>query len=104
MRRLLVVALLCGLAFLPAGCNQAPSKRKVGISVLTMTNPFFKEIADVFKEEMEKNGYEVIVVDPDEDVVKQKNQVEAFLAQKVSAIVLCPCKAKDIGAAIQLAN
>ena len=104
MRKLLVVVLLCGMAFSPMGCNQTPSKRKVGISVLTMTNPFFKEIADVFKEEMEKSGYEVIVVDPDEDVVKQKNQVEAFLAQKVSALVLCPCKAKDIGAAIQLAN
>lgn len=104
MRKLLVVTLLCGLAFLPAGCQQKSGKRKVAISVLTMNNPFFKEIADVFKEEMEKNAYDVIVTDPREDVVEQTKQVEAFLQQKVSAIVLCPCKAKDIGAAIRQAN
>ncbi len=104
MRKSLVVVLLCGLACLSAGCTQKQSKGKIGISVLTMTNPFFKEIADVFKAEMEQKGYEVIVVDPEQDVVKQKNQVEAFLAQKVSAIVLCPCKSVEIGAAIRLAN
>jgi ribose transport system substrate-binding protein len=107
MRKFLSIVLVCGLAFLAASCRQGSDKKskgKIGISVLTMTNPFFKEIADVFSAEMEKQGYEVIVVDPDHDVVKQKNQVQDFIVQKVSAIVLCPCKSKEIGAAIQQAN
>ena len=32
-----------------------------GVSVLTLTNPFFKVIADKITEEAAKNGYEVIV-------------------------------------------
>jgi ribose transport system substrate-binding protein len=103
MRKLPTVGLLCALALL-AGCRQEAKKGKVGVSVLTMTNPFFKEIADVFQADMEKAGYEVIVVDPDKDVAKQKNQIDDFLVQKVSAIVLCPCKSMEIGTAIQKAN
>ena len=99
---ILIVAFAVTVLMLPS-CRQE-QKKKVGISVLTMTNPFFKEIADVFKADMEKAGYEVIVVDPDKDVARQKNQVDDFLTQKVSAIVLCPCRSVEIGAAIQKAN
>jgi ribose transport system substrate-binding protein len=84
------------------GCRG--NQKTVGISVLTMTNPFFKEIADVFSEEMKKNGYEVIVVSGDEKPERQQKQVDDFLARKVSAIVLCPCDSKAIGTAIQQAN
>jgi ribose transport system substrate-binding protein len=110
MRKWIMVGCVCLVALFAASCRhdadnaKAKKKGKIGISVLTMTNPFFKEIADVFSAEMEKAGYEVIVVDPDHDVVKQRSQVQDFLTQKVSAIVLCPCKAYDIGAAIRLAN
>ncbi|MBI3823974.1 MAG: substrate-binding domain-containing protein [Planctomycetes bacterium] len=102
----MVFALVLASCKAPAEDADKPkaSKGKVGISVLTMTNPFFKEIADVFKADMEKAGYAVIVVDPDHDVVRQKNQVNDFLAQNVSAIVLCPCQSMEIGAAIQEAN
>jgi ribose transport system substrate-binding protein len=43
-------------------------------------------------------------VDGSKDVAKQHNQVKDFLVQKVSAIVLCPCDSRGIGAAIQEAN
>jgi len=98
------------LLLMSASCRQnqgdpnKTSRGKIGISVLTMTNPFFKEIADVFKAEMEKHRYEVIVVDGEKDLAKQRNQVQDFVVQKVSAIVLCPCKSKGIGSAIQQAN
>jgi ribose transport system substrate-binding protein len=110
MRKVSLIGFLCVLALMPASCRQnqhdpnKTSKGKIGISVLTMTNPFFKEIADVFKAEMEKHRYEVIVVDGEKDLAKQRNQVQDFLVQKVSAIVLCPCKSKGIGSAIQQAN
>ncbi|MBI2804524.1 MAG: substrate-binding domain-containing protein [Planctomycetes bacterium] len=79
-------------------------KGTVGVSVLTMTNPFFKEIADVLTAELAKDGYEVIAVSGDHDVPKQRKQVQDFLVQKVSAIVLCPCDSRAIGAVIKEAN
>src|SRR6516165_10500792 len=110
MRNALAAGIVGILLLMSVGCRQnqgdpnKTSRGKIGISVLTMTNPFFKEIADVFKAEMEKHRYEVIVVDGEKDVAKQRNQVQDFLVQKVSAIVLCPCKSKGIGSAIQQAN
>src|SRR5205823_4066313 len=80
------------------------AKKTVGISVLTMTNPFFKEIADVFSADMKKAGYDVIVVSGEEDQARQKNQVEEFLTKGTLAIVLCPCNSQTVGEAIRLAN
>ncbi len=76
----------------------------IGLSVLTMDNPFFKEIADSMAAEAGKHGYEVVAVSGDFDVAKQQNQVKDFIVQQVSAIVLCPCNSKSIGPAIKEAN
>jgi ribose transport system substrate-binding protein len=95
------IALLSTLLLAP-GCT--PSRKTVGISVLTMTNPFFKEIADVFSEEMDKQGYDVIVVSGENNQARQKAQVEDFLAKRVAAIVLCPCNSQTVSEAIKLAN
>jgi len=76
----------------------------IGLSVLTMDNPFFKEIADSMSAEAGKHGYNVIAVSGDFDVAKQQNQVKDFIVKRVSAIVLCPCDSKAVGPAIREAN
>ena len=78
--------------------------KTIGISVLTMTNPFFKVIADNVTAEAKKNGYETIVVSGEFDVAKQQNQVKDFIVKKVSAIILTPCDSKAIGTSIKEAN
>lgn len=108
MVRTLMLAALC----ISMGCNRpatpAPTKSTkkgvVGVSVLTLTNPFFKVIGDTISEELGKHGYDVVVLSGNEDVALQQNQVKDFLVRKVSAIVLCPCDSKAIGAVIQEAN
>lgn len=99
-----------------AGCGQSePAKSSpgatavkkrgtIGVSVLTLTNPFFKVIADSITTEAATLGYDVIAVSGDFDVAKQQNQVKDFIVKKVSAIVLCPCDSKSIGPVIQEAN
>src|SRR6516162_2883137 len=102
--RLLLVAL--GL-LLAAGCGTGearPDKRAIGLSVLTLTNPFFKEIADTMSAEAAGHGYEVVVVSGEFDPARQDKQVNDFLVRKVDAIVLCPCDSKAIGPVIQEAN
>jgi ABC-type sugar transport system substrate-binding protein len=82
----------------------AASRGVVGISVLTLTNPFFKEIADSFRDEAARQGYETLVVSGELDVARQQNQVKDFIVRKVAAIVLTPCDSKSIGPVIQEAN
>ncbi|MFM7923216.1 MAG: substrate-binding domain-containing protein [Planctomycetaceae bacterium] len=87
-----------------AAVNGGETKKKIGFSTLTLTNPFFRIIADSMTAEAAKLGYEVVVVDGEQDVNRQTAQVEDFITQGVSAIVLNPCDSKGIGTAIRKAN
>ena len=106
----LAAALSLGLL---AGCggDEAPPETGpdkpggvIGLSVLTMTNPFFKEIADVVTAEAASHGYEVIVTSAEFDPARQRTQVKDFLVRKVSAMILTPADSKAVGTAIKEAN
>ena len=88
--------------------NKAPPPKSgggtIGVSVLTMTNPFFKQIVDTITEEAKKNGMDVVAVSGEFDASRQYGQVKEFVVKKVSAIVLTPCDSKAVGAAIKEAN
>lgn len=108
-RYVCVVTLVLGLL----GCGEeqgkqsgtkAVSKGTIGVSVLTMRNPFFKVIADNIEAEPKKAGYDVIITDGDMKVEEQRRQVQDFIVKKCSAIVLCPTDAVSIGPVIQEAN
>ena len=78
-------------------------KKTIGISVMTMSNPFFVDLANAAKEEAEKNGYEVIIYGG-EETDKQAKQIRDFITQKVDAIIISPKEATAIGAPIKEAN
>lgn len=88
----------------PNRASPPASKGVIGLSVLTLTNPFFKVIADSLTAEAAQQGYSVTVVSGEFDPARQQNQVKDFIVQKVAAIVLTPCDSKAIGPAIQEAN
>jgi ribose transport system substrate-binding protein len=104
--RALLLPVLCVLPLLLTGClpSARSGERTIGLSVLTLTNPFFKEIADSMTEEAARYGYKVIVVSGEFDVARQDKQVQDFLVKRVEAIVLCPCDSKSIGPVIEKAN
>ena len=72
--------------------------------MLTTTNPYFNVIIESLREEAGKHGYEVLAYSGEFDVALQRIQVQDFISQEVSAIVLCPCDSKSIGTAIRQAN
>jgi ribose transport system substrate-binding protein len=80
------------------------SKGVIGFSALTLTNQFFKIIADNMTEEAAKHGYEVIVDDADRDVKTQSQQIDTYITRGVAAIVINPCDMKSIGPAVKKAN
>jgi ribose transport system substrate-binding protein len=115
MKTRLLTLLACTLAIL-TGCDkpaapsssspssEAKAKGTIGVSLLTLDNPFFKVIGDNITAEGKTRGYEAIVVSGDKDVAKQSNQIKDFIVKKVSAIVLSPCDSKSIIPVIQEAN
>ena len=111
-RRRLFTALLTALALActtpspTRGAADKPAKPRpvIGVSLLTLTNPFFLELGEAMKQEAAKHGMEVVLTAGEFDVAKQRNQVNDFIVRRVSAIVLCPCDSKAIGTAIADAN
>ena len=91
-----------------AGGGASPAttapKGTIGVSLLTLDNPFFKLIGDTIAAEAAKKGWQAQVTSADKDVAKQGNQVKDFIVRKVSAIVLSPCDSKAIGPVIAEAN
>lgn len=102
MRFRLALAMILMVSAL--GCQPADTRPAIGVSLLTLQNPFFQVIADSIEKEADKHGYQVIVLSADEDVVKQGNQVKDFIVKDVAAIVLSPCQADAIGPVIREAN
>ena len=109
--------ILIGCVALWTGCGPRPasdvgtsaavgtrSRGTIGVSVLSLTNPFFKVIADGITEEAGKRGFDVVVTSGELDVARQQNQVKDFLVRKVAAIILCPCDSRGIGPSIAEAN
>src|SRR3954453_2765712 len=98
------LALLCGCDKPGSSSSETKSKGTIGVSLLTLDNPFFKVIGDTITAEGKQHGYDAIVVSGDKDVAKQSNQIKDFIVKKVTAIVLSPCDSKSIIPVIQEAN
>ena len=106
MMKHLIASLLLVSCCLPHSSIAAEAKKKatIGVSLLTMTNPFFRELGDAMKEEAAKNNMDVILTAGEFDPAKQHHQVSDFITRRVDAIVLSPCDSKSIGTAIAEAN
>jgi len=87
-----------------ANAPATQSRGTIGVSLLTLDNPFFKVIGDAIVASGSAQGYQTLVVSAEKDVARQGNQVKDFIVRKVSAIVLSPCDSKAIGPVIAEAN
>jgi len=94
--------LAVSLALLLAGCNRsaesgAAKKPVVGVSLLTQTHAFYKELEDGLREEAKVRGLELVIVACEMDPARQAAQIEDFVAQRVAAILVAPCDSSAIG-------
>ncbi len=87
-----------------ATTDASESQAAIGVSLLTMTHPFFQNLAVGLEEGAAANNMTVTVNSAEFDVARQRNQVSDYIVQGVSAIVMSPADSKAIGTAIQEAN
>ena len=97
---ILVAALTVGVI---SACNRGSragggaKKPVIGVSLLTQTHAFYKELEDGLREEAAARSIDLIVVACEMDPAKQAAQIEDFVAQRVSAILVAPCDSSAIG-------
>jgi ribose transport system substrate-binding protein len=90
-----------------AGCGggaEAPAAKRIGMTCMDLTNPFFKLICNVMQEKAAPHGYEVVCLDGSNDAAKQNNQMSDFVAQGYSAIFLNPADSKAAGEGVKRAH
>ena len=88
----------------PAPNAASSGGKTIGVSIQNREAQFYQSVEAGMKSEAAKYGYTVSVVDANRDNSKQQGQVEDFISQKVSAIVLTPYDSQAIGSAIVEAN
>lgn len=84
--------------------SAADKKPQIAVSLLTLTNPFFRDLGDAMKAEAAGHGFEVSVVAGEFDAARQRDQVADFIVKRAAAIVLSPCDSKAVGTSIAAAN
>src|SRR5688572_9690518 len=101
-RRAMIVGIGCALAQL-AGCGGAsntgtPERQRplIGVSLLTQSHTFYKDLEAALRTEASTRGLDLNVVACEMDPAKQASQIEDFIAQKVSAILVAPCDSSAV--------
>ena len=79
-------------------------KKKIGVTLLTREDDFYRELEAGLQEAARKNDFELLIQSGDKDLSKQQSQIDNFLTQKVDAIILCPTDTQGIAPAIERAN
>ena len=106
MKKVLSIVVLAlfvaGVAF--AGGGSAKKGRVFGYTCMQLSNPFFTILEKTIREEVEKNGDRLITVDPAMDPVKQINQIEDLISQKIDAIFVNPVDWEAIRPALVALN
>lgn len=96
MKKFMLVALAL-LVTIVSGCSKKTSEQTIGLVVSTLNNPFFVELRDGALEKAEEAGYELIVLDSQNDPAKELANVEDLVSRGVSVIMINPTDS-DTGA------
>ncbi|NCU16999.1 ribose ABC transporter substrate-binding protein RbsB [Pallidibacillus pasinlerensis] len=112
MKRISTIILVLFMIFLTACSLESPfvteksenGKIKVGLSVSTLSNPFFVSLRDVIVEEAEAKGMEIIVVNSQDDPATEISNIEDLIQQGVDVLIINPTDSSAVSSAVQSAN
>jgi ribose transport system substrate-binding protein len=96
------ILLLLVVSFAMACGGGSPTSRRpvIGVTLLTQTHAFFKELEAGVREAAARKGFDVVIVACEMDPAKQASQIEDFVAQRVAAILAAPCDSNAIAPAL----
>ncbi|WP_424314842.1 sugar ABC transporter substrate-binding protein [Haloferula sp.] len=79
-------------------------KPVVGVSLLNLSNEFIVTLETALQAEADRQGVTLVINDAQRDAGRQIQQVENFIAQGVTAIVLNPCEMEASSPAVEKAK
>jgi ribose transport system substrate-binding protein len=97
--RAMVLAVVCC-----AAASTAQAAGKIALVVSTLNNPYFVTLADGAKSKAKELGYDLVVLDSQNDTAKELSNVEDALNQNVKALLLNPVDSDAAKAGIREAE
>jgi len=113
MKKVLVITLVViMMASLLVGCKspttqtdpQKEETKKVGLIISTLNNPFFVSLKDGAEAKAQELGYELVVLDSQNDPAKEMSNVEDLITKNVAVILINPTDSDAVGNAVISAN
>ena len=84
--------------------NQKADSKKIGMVVSTLNNPFFVTLKEGAEAKAKELGYELLVVDSQNDSSKELSNVQDLLQKGVSALILNPVDSDAAESSVSQAN
>ncbi|MCT4386183.1 substrate-binding domain-containing protein [Lacticaseibacillus paracasei] len=84
--------------------KKAPKDLKVGVSLSTLSNPFFVSVRNGIQDLAKKNKTNVQVSDAQNDTAKQNSNIEDLIQKKVDVLIINPVDSSAITPAVKDAN
>ena len=98
----LVTALVVGCQ--RGGGGGGEGGQRIGLSVSTLNNPFFVSLRDGAQQAADDAGAELVISDAQNDTAQQQDDVQNFISQQVSAILVNPVDSDAVVPAVEAAN
>lgn len=78
--------------------------KKIGMVLSTLNNPFFVTMKEGAEKKANELGYDLIVLDSNNDASTERASIEDLVQQEVSVILINPTDSDAVGNAIKVAN
>lgn len=101
---LALVFVLGSFAGCSGGNKQASGSKKIGMVISTLNNPFFVSMKEGADKKAKELGYELIVLDSQNDATKERSNVEDLVQQGIAVLIINPTDSDAVANSIQVAN
>ena len=95
---------LCSSLLVGCGKNTNSDTQKIGLIVSTLNNPFFVDLKTGIENQAKKLGYDVVVLDSQNDPAKEVSNMEDISVKDVDVVLLNPGDSDSAIASVMVAN
>ena len=96
--------ILCSSLLVGCGKNTNSDTQKIGLIVSTLNNPFFVDLKTGIENQAKKLGYDVVVLDSQNDPAKEVSNMEDISVKDVDVVLLNPVDSDSAIASVMVAN
>ena len=101
---LMMSFVLCSSLLVGCGNNTNSDTQKIGLIVSTLNNPFFVDLKTGIENQAKKLGYDVVVLDSQNDPAKEVSNMEDISVKDVDVVLLNPVDSDSAIASVMVAN